>query len=36
VTITWTTHDVKGLSTKDVELAGICDRVYARLAQAKG
>jgi len=35
VTVTWTTHDVKGLSTKDVELAGICDRVYARLAQVK-
>ena len=29
VTIIWTTHDVQGLSTKDVNLAQICDEIYA-------
>ena len=29
VTIIWTTHDVQGLSTKDVKLAHICDAIYA-------
>ena len=32
VTMTWTTHDAKGLSSKDVELAMIADQAYARLA----
>ena len=32
VTMTWTTHDAKGLSGKDVELALIADQAYARLA----
>ena len=32
VTMTWTTHDAKGLSSKDVELAIIADQAYARLA----
>ena len=30
VTITWTTHDVQGLSMKDIELAHICDQTFAR------
>ena len=30
VTITWTTHDVKGLSMNDIELAHICDQTFAR------
>ena len=29
VTITWTTHDVQGLSMKDIELAHICDQIFA-------
>jgi 4a-hydroxytetrahydrobiopterin dehydratase len=28
VTITWTTHDVQGLSIKDIELAHICDQIF--------
>ena len=28
VGITWTTHDVKGLSTQDVLLAGHCDLAF--------
>jgi 4a-hydroxytetrahydrobiopterin dehydratase len=32
VTMTWTTHDAKGLSSNDVELALIADQAYARLA----
>ena len=28
VGITWTTHDVKGLSTQDILLAGHCDQVF--------
>ena len=31
VSITWTTHDAKGLSTRDVTLAQTCDRLYATL-----
>jgi 4a-hydroxytetrahydrobiopterin dehydratase len=30
VTITWTTHDVQGLSMNDIELAHICDQTFAR------
>jgi 4a-hydroxytetrahydrobiopterin dehydratase len=30
VSITWTTHDVQGLSTRDLSLAQATDRVYAR------
>jgi len=30
VTITWTTHDVQGLSLKDIELAHKCDAIFAR------
>ena len=29
VTITWTTHDVKGMSHKDVDMAHICDQIYS-------
>jgi len=29
VSITWTTHDVKGLSRKDIELAHLCDKAFA-------
>ncbi|MEO8298486.1 MAG: 4a-hydroxytetrahydrobiopterin dehydratase [Burkholderiales bacterium] len=29
VRITWTTHDAKGLTASDIELAGLCDRAYA-------
>jgi 4a-hydroxytetrahydrobiopterin dehydratase len=32
VSITWTTHDVQGLSTRDVALAQATDRLYARCA----
>jgi 4a-hydroxytetrahydrobiopterin dehydratase len=28
VSITWTTHDVKGLSQKDIELARLCDQIF--------
>lgn len=28
VGITWTTHDVKGLSTQDILLAGHCDQIF--------
>jgi 4a-hydroxytetrahydrobiopterin dehydratase len=28
VDITWTTHDVKGLSTQDILLAGLCDQAF--------
>ena len=30
VTITWTTHDVQGMSMNDIELAHICDQTFAR------
>jgi len=30
VTITWTTHDVQGLSMKDIELAHTCDAIFER------
>ena len=30
VTITWTTHDVQGLSLKDIELAHQCDAIFER------
>lgn len=32
VSITWTTHDVQGLSTRDLDLARACDRLYAPIA----
>lgn len=28
VTITWTTHDVQGLSMNDIKLAHICDQIF--------
>lgn len=28
VRITWTTHDVQGLSGKDIAMAGLCDRMF--------
>ena len=28
VRITWTTHDVQGLSMKDIELAHLCDQLF--------
>ena len=28
VRITWTTHDVQGLSIKDIELAHLCDQLF--------
>jgi 4a-hydroxytetrahydrobiopterin dehydratase len=28
VWITWTTHDVNGLSGKDIQLAQICDQLF--------
>ena len=31
VTITLTTHDAGGLSLRDIELAGVADRLFARL-----
>jgi 4a-hydroxytetrahydrobiopterin dehydratase len=35
VTITLTTHDAEGLSTKDVELAKIADHAFAAFAKEK-
>lgn len=32
VSITWTTHDVQGLSTRDLDLARTSDRLYAPFA----
>ena len=29
VTITWTTHDVDGLSSNDIAMAQLCDQVFA-------
>jgi 4a-hydroxytetrahydrobiopterin dehydratase len=34
VLITWTTHDVKGLSSNDMTMARICDRAYDGYAKA--
>ena len=28
VSITWTTHDVKGLSTHDIAMARLCDQAF--------
>ena len=28
VSITWTTHDVNGLSPKDILMAGLCDQAF--------
>ena len=28
VTITWTTHDVNGLSSKDILMAALCDQAF--------
>jgi 4a-hydroxytetrahydrobiopterin dehydratase len=36
VSITWTTHDVQGLSTRDVALAQATDRLYVRCAGRAG
>lgn len=30
INIRWSTHDVHGLSTKDIEMANICDELYRR------
>lgn len=32
VTITWTTHDARGLTQRDFDLARVCDEAYARFA----
>jgi 4a-hydroxytetrahydrobiopterin dehydratase len=32
VTVAWTTHDVNGLSTQDILMAGLCDQVFAARA----
>ncbi|OGB24381.1 MAG: 4a-hydroxytetrahydrobiopterin dehydratase [Burkholderiales bacterium RIFCSPLOWO2_02_FULL_57_36] len=34
VSITWTTHDVNGLSGNDIAMAQLCDRACAAYAQA--
>ena len=34
VLITWTTHDVKGLSSNDIAMARICDQAFAGYAAA--
>lgn len=34
VLITWTTHDVKGLSSNDIALARMCDQAFAGYAAA--
>ena len=28
IKITWTTHDVQGLSIKDIQMASICDQLF--------
>lgn len=33
VSITWTTHDVNGLSSNDIALARLCDQACAAYAQ---
>ncbi len=35
VLITWTTHDVHGLSKNDIALARLCDQAYAGYAVVK-
>ena len=35
VTITWTTHDVQGLSMNDIELAHRCDAIFERYQKDK-
>ena len=32
VTITWTTHDVDGLSSNDIDMAQLCDQAFAGYA----
>jgi 4a-hydroxytetrahydrobiopterin dehydratase len=34
VLITWTTHDVKGLSSNDIEMARLCDQAFEGYAKA--
>ena len=34
VHITWTTHDVDGLSSNDITMADYCDQAFAQFAQA--
>ena len=34
VLITWTTHDVQGLSSNDIALARMCDQAFAGYAAA--
>lgn len=33
VEITWTTHDVKGLSIKDIQMAIFCDQLFSHESQ---
>ncbi|MGH8033643.1 MAG: 4a-hydroxytetrahydrobiopterin dehydratase [Lysobacterales bacterium] len=35
VTLTWTTHDVDGLSRLDLDMAQMADQAFARFATAK-
>ena len=34
VHITWTTHDVQGLSSNDIAMAGFCDQAFKGYASA--
>ena len=34
VHITWTTHDVQGLSSNDIAMAGFCDQAFTGYASA--
>ena len=34
VSITWTTHDVDGLSSNDIDMAQMCDQAFAGYASA--
>lgn len=36
LSITWTTHDVDGLSTNDITLARLCEQVASGLAAKEG
>ncbi len=34
VRVTWTTHDVQGLSSNDIAMANLCDRAFAAYAES--
>lgn len=36
VVVTWSTHDVQGLSSRDFLLAGLCDEVFEKAQATEG